>query len=91
MRRNVGLRRFLWISSGALSSAFLGVLLVALTNHVVNWSSSAKFCGGACHSMTWANAAYHQSSHYINNVGVRLVAANATFPMTQVMRPRWSM
>ena len=79
--RNISQRhRFVWISLWTLSSAFLGVVLVALTNHVVNWSSSDKFCGTTCHSMTWAAAAYHQSPHYINSVGVRATCGACHIP-----------
>jgi nitrate/TMAO reductase-like tetraheme cytochrome c subunit len=78
--RNIGRRRFLWISLWALGFAFLGVVFVALTNHLVNWSSSDKFCGGACHSMSWVNAAYQQSPHYINNVGVRATCGDCHIP-----------
>jgi nitrate/TMAO reductase-like tetraheme cytochrome c subunit len=80
MQRNVGLRRFGWNFLWALSCAFLGVVLVALTNQAVKWSSSDKFCGGVCHSMTWVNAAYHQSPHYINNVGVRASCGECHIP-----------
>jgi hypothetical protein len=48
--RNNGRRSILWILSWALGFVLLGVLLVALTNHTVNWSSSDKYCGTACHS-----------------------------------------
>jgi cytochrome c-type protein NapC len=79
-RRNSIRHRFLRISSWALVFAFLGVLLVALTNHVVVWSSSGKFCGTTCHSMTWVTAAYHQSPHYINSVGVRATCGDCHIP-----------
>jgi hypothetical protein len=61
-RKNRGRRSFLWIFSWALSFIFLGVSLVALTNHAVNWSSSDKYCGTACHSMVWVTAAYRKRS-----------------------------
>jgi len=70
-RKATGRHSWLRISSWVLGSAFLGILLVALTNHAVIWSSSNNYCGTACHSMTWAAAAYQQSPHYINLVGVR--------------------
>ena len=79
-RRNTGRRRILWISSWALVFAFFGVALAALTNHAVRWSSSDKFCGTTCHSMTWAAAAYHQSTHYVNNVGVRASCGECHIP-----------
>jgi nitrate/TMAO reductase-like tetraheme cytochrome c subunit len=72
--------RFLWISSWALGFVLLGVVFVALTNHVVNWSSSDKFCGATCHSMSWVNAAYQQSPHYINSVGVRATCGECHIP-----------
>jgi cytochrome c-type protein NapC len=73
-------RRSLWIFSWAMCSVFLGVVLVALTNHAVNWSSSDKYCGTTCHSMTWVAAAYHQRTHYINNVGVRASCGECHIP-----------
>jgi cytochrome c-type protein NapC len=79
-RRNAGRRRFFWISSWALGFVLLGVVLVALTNHVVNWSSSDKFCGTTCHSMTWVTAAYQQSPHYFNRVGVRASCGECHIP-----------
>jgi cytochrome c-type protein NapC len=78
--RNIGGRGFLWISSWALGFVLLGVVLVALTTHVVNWSSSDKFCGATCHSMTWVNAAYQRGSHYTNGVGVRATCGDCHIP-----------
>jgi nitrate/TMAO reductase-like tetraheme cytochrome c subunit len=80
MRRSARRYRFLWISSSALGLAFFGVLLVALTNHAVIWSSSDNFCGTMCHTMTWPAAAYHQSPHFINNVGVRASCGDCHIP-----------
>jgi len=77
---NTGRRSFLWISSWALAFVFLGVVFVALTTHVVTWSSSDKFCGATCHSMTWVNAAYQRGPHYINNVGVRATCGDCHIP-----------
>jgi cytochrome c-type protein NapC len=79
-RRIIGWRRVLWVSSWALVFVFLGVLLAAFTNHAVMWSSSDRFCGTTCHSMMWASAAYHQSTHYINNVGVRASCGDCHIP-----------
>src|SRR5271170_6536997 len=79
-RRGTGWRRVLWVSSWALVFIFLGVLLAALTNHGVIWSSSDRFCGTTCHSMTWVSAAYHQSTHYVNNVGVRASCGDCHIP-----------
>jgi cytochrome c-type protein NapC len=79
-RRNAGRRRILWIFSWAMVFIFCGMALAALTNHAVMWSSSDKFCGTTCHSMTWAAAAYHQSTHYINNVGVRASCGDCHIP-----------
>jgi len=78
--RNSGRRRFLWISSWVLGFVLLGVVFVALTNHLVNWSSSDKFCGAACHSMTWVNAAYQRGPHYTNSVGVRATCGDCHIP-----------
>jgi len=77
---NTNRLRFLRIFSLALGFAFLGVVFVALTNHLVTWSSSDKFCGATCHSMTWASAAYQQSPHYMNNVGVRATCGGCHIP-----------
>ncbi|MFZ3332177.1 MAG: NapC/NirT family cytochrome c [Candidatus Acidiferrales bacterium] len=44
------------------------------------WSSSDRFCGTTCHSMTWVTAAYHQSPHYINSVGVRASCGDCHIP-----------
>jgi cytochrome c-type protein NapC len=66
-----GGRRFLWVCLAGLAFAVFGVALVALMNRLVIWSSSDAYCGGACHSMTWANAAYQKGPHYRNSVGVR--------------------
>ncbi len=73
-------RSFLWIFSWAFGFVFLGVVLVALTNEAVNWSSSDMYCGTACHSMTWVTAAYHRSPHYINRVGVRASCGECHIP-----------
>jgi cytochrome c-type protein NapC len=78
--RKIGGRRFLWISSWALGFVLLGVVFVALTTHVVNWSSSDKFCGATCHSMTWVNAAYQRGPHYTNSVGVRASCGECHIP-----------
>jgi nitrate/TMAO reductase-like tetraheme cytochrome c subunit len=80
MLRSASRGRLLWISSWALGFALLGIVLVAATNHTVNWSSSDKFCGTACHSMTWAAAAYQQSPHYINRVGIRASCGECHIP-----------
>jgi cytochrome c-type protein NapC len=78
--RNVKGRRFLFISSWALGFVLLGVMFVALTTHVVNWSSSDKFCGATCHSMSWVNAAYQRGPHYTNSVGVRATCGDCHIP-----------
>lgn len=79
-RGNAGRRRFLWIISWALGFVLLGVVFVALTTHLVNWSSSDKFCGATCHSMTWVNAAYQRGPHYTNSVGVRATCGDCHIP-----------
>jgi hypothetical protein len=58
---------FLWGTVFGLS----GVMLVAVTNKAVIWSSSDAFCGQFCHSMTWASVSYQQGPHFINTSGVR--------------------
>ncbi|MGB2626674.1 MAG: NapC/NirT family cytochrome c [Candidatus Acidiferrum sp.] len=77
---STGRHRILWIFSWALVFVFFGVALAALTNQAVMWSSSDRFCGTTCHSMTWAAAAYHRSTHYINNVGVRASCGDCHIP-----------
>ena len=79
-RGNAGRRRFLLIISWALGFVLLGVVFVALTTHLVNWSSSDKFCGATCHSMTWVNAAYQRGPHYTNSVGVRATCGDCHIP-----------
>jgi len=75
-------RRQRWISLGLLSLAFIvvGVILVALTESTVVWSSSDRFCGTACHSMTWAAEAYRRGPHYLNPVGVRASCGQCHIP-----------
>ena len=60
------LRRSVW----TLTVVLIGIGLVSVTNHAVNWSSSDRFCGQMCHSMGWAYAAYKKSPHYQNPAGV---------------------
>jgi nitrate/TMAO reductase-like tetraheme cytochrome c subunit len=79
-RRNGGWRSVLWIVSSVLAFVVVGIVLVAFTNRAVNWSSSDKFCGTTCHSMTWVNAAYQRGPHYINNVGVRASCGECHIP-----------
>jgi nitrate/TMAO reductase-like tetraheme cytochrome c subunit len=57
-----------------------GIILTALTNQLVVWSSSDAYCGTVCHSMTWATAAYHRSPHYANQVGVRASCGDCHIP-----------
>lgn len=76
------LRRRRWSFLGLLGLACMvaGVLLVALTESTVVWSSSDQFCGTACHSMTWASDAYKRSPHYANQVGVRASCGQCHIP-----------
>jgi nitrate/TMAO reductase-like tetraheme cytochrome c subunit len=67
---------FLW-SAGCIC---FGILLAALTNSAVIWSSSDQFCGQFCHSMTWASAAYKTGPHYTNQVGVRASCGDCHIP-----------
>ena len=78
--KSTGPHHLLWISSSALGFVFVGVMFAAMTNHAVIWSSSDNFCGTMCHSMTWAAAAYHQSPHYVNGVGVRASCGECHIP-----------
>lgn len=72
--------RFLRIFLAGVVFIFIGVTIVALTNHLVVWSSSDAYCGGVCHSMTWANEAYQKSPHYTNPVGVRASCGDCHIP-----------
>lgn len=78
--RNNGQRSIFEILAWSSGFVLLGVALVALTNHAVNWSSSDNYCGTICHSMIWATAAYHQGPHYINSVGVRASCGECHIP-----------
>jgi nitrate/TMAO reductase-like tetraheme cytochrome c subunit len=71
-----------WFFLGVLSLALIviGVLLVAVTDTTVVWSSSNQFCGTTCHSMTWASDAYKRGPHYINLVGVRASCGQCHIP-----------
>jgi cytochrome c-type protein NapC len=72
--------RFLRISVACLVLVSIGIAIVALTNRMVIWTSSDAYCGSACHSMTWANAAYQKSPHYTNPVGVRASCGSCHIP-----------
>jgi nitrate/TMAO reductase-like tetraheme cytochrome c subunit len=83
--RNVtdeGPKRRRWTSFGLAGLAFvaLGVVLVAITDSTVVWSSSNRFCGTVCHSMTWASAAYKRGPHYVNPVGVSASCGQCHIP-----------
>lgn len=71
-----------WIVLAGLGLALvaLGVLMVAVTDTTVIWSSSDQFCGTACHSMTWASEAYRRGPHYVNQVGVRVSCGQCHIP-----------
>jgi nitrate/TMAO reductase-like tetraheme cytochrome c subunit len=71
-----------WVAFGLSGLAFvgLGVLLVAVTDTTVVWSSSNQFCGTFCHSMTWASAAYKRGPHYVNPVGVSASCGQCHIP-----------
>ena len=73
-------RHFLWIGLAGLGFVLLGIALLALTNRAVTWSSSDRYCGTTCHSMTWAEAGYQRSPHYRNSVGVRASCGECHIP-----------
>jgi nitrate/TMAO reductase-like tetraheme cytochrome c subunit len=75
-------KRRRWVLAGLLGLAFigLGIVLVAITDSTVVWSSSNQFCGTVCHSMTWASAAYKRGPHYINPVGVSASCGQCHIP-----------
>jgi nitrate/TMAO reductase-like tetraheme cytochrome c subunit len=75
-------RRHRWLFLGLLGLAFIivGILLIALTDTTVVWSSSDEFCGTFCHSMTWASEAYRRGPHYVNLVGVRASCGQCHIP-----------
>ncbi len=70
----------LWILLWGTIFGLSGVVLVALTNQAVIWSSSDAFCGTFCHSMTRAAAGYHQGPHFINAAGVRASCGECHIP-----------
>jgi cytochrome c-type protein NapC len=72
--------RFPLICLSGVVFIFIGVTGVALTNHLVVWSSSDAYCGRVCHSMTWVNTAYQKSPHYTNPVGVRASCGECHIP-----------
>ena len=72
--------RVLPLALWALTSVFVGIVFLAATNRAVNWSSSDRFCGQFCHSMTWVNAAYKRSPHYQNAVGVSASCGDCHIP-----------
>jgi nitrate/TMAO reductase-like tetraheme cytochrome c subunit len=78
--KNARLHR--WISVCLLGLAFIVVriLLVALADMTVVWSSSNQFCGTACHSMIWASEAYKRGPHYVNQVGVKVSCGQCHIP-----------
>jgi len=75
-------RGIAWVVLALLGLALvaLGVLVVAVTDTTVIWSSSDQFCGTACHSMTWATEAYKRGPHYVNRVGVRVSCGQCHIP-----------
>jgi len=75
-------RRHNWVSLALSGLAFiaLGILLVAITDTAVVWSSSNRFCGTFCHSMTWASDAYKRGPHYVNLVGVSASCGQCHIP-----------
>jgi nitrate/TMAO reductase-like tetraheme cytochrome c subunit len=75
-------KRRRWVLAGLLGLVFigLGIVLVAITDSTVVWSSSNQFCGTVCHSMTWASAAYKRGPHYINPVGVSASCGQCHIP-----------
>jgi nitrate/TMAO reductase-like tetraheme cytochrome c subunit len=75
-----GRSRLLRICLAGVFFIFIGVVIVALTNHLVVWSSSDAYCGRVCHSMTWVNAAYQRGPHYTNPVGVRASCGDCHIP-----------
>jgi nitrate/TMAO reductase-like tetraheme cytochrome c subunit len=78
--REQGRRRWISFALSGLAFVGLGVLLVALTDTAVVWSSSDRFCGTFCHSMTWAADAYKQGPHYANVVGVSASCGQCHIP-----------
>ena len=72
--------RFLRICLAFVVLVSIGITIVALTNQLVIYTSSDTYCGGACHSMSWVNAAYRKSPHYTNAVGVRASCGDCHIP-----------
>jgi nitrate/TMAO reductase-like tetraheme cytochrome c subunit len=78
--KNAHQRRWMFLGLSGLAFKVLGVLIVALTDTTVVWSSSAHFCGTFCHSMTWASQAYQRSPHYVNPAGVKTTCGQCHIP-----------
>jgi nitrate/TMAO reductase-like tetraheme cytochrome c subunit len=72
--------RWLLYSLWSAAGVGFGIVLVALTNSAVIWSSSDQFCGQFCHSMTWASAAYKRGPHFIDQVGVSASCGDCHVP-----------
>jgi len=70
-----------WVFLGLWGLAFVvaGILVVAVTDTAVVWSSSNRFCGTACHWMTWASEAYKRGPHY-HQVGVSASCGQCHIP-----------
>lgn len=58
----------------------LGVAAVGVTTEMVHWSGSTKFCGTACHNMTWAKEAYERGAHFKTASGVTAGCADCHIP-----------
>ena len=78
--KNVRRRRWVALSLSILTFVVFGVLLVAITDTAVIWSSSNQFCGTFCHSMTWAADAYKRGPHYVNQAGVSASCGQCHIP-----------
>src|SRR5215510_2254474 len=77
-RRRRGRRGLLLTAAAAF--VFLGVAAGTLTNTFVTYTSTDRFCGTTCHSMTWAGQTYKRSPHFDNRVGVRATCGDCHIP-----------
>jgi nitrate/TMAO reductase-like tetraheme cytochrome c subunit len=67
-----------------LALVVLGVIIgagaVLGTHFMVTATGTNKFCGTACHSMTWVDQEYRQSVHNVNRTGVRASCHDCHIP-----------
>lgn len=74
-------KRWFWTLLAMLVvGAGVGVVGVGVTNEMVHWSGTNKFCGSACHSMTWVTQAYERGAHFKTASGVTAGCSDCHIP-----------